>query len=113
MEDEFEGSERHPFRFLFKLAVLAGLVYVAGRFFTQKKREFAGLTESEAHDKLIGKIAPKFGDEAANEIAGQVIPKLKEKGFIKPDPIDEGSPDEKAGPASDEKEEAADTVAND
>ena len=103
MEDEHEDSERHPFRFLFKLAVLTGLVYVAGRFFTQKKREFAGLTESEAHDKLVEKIGPKFGDEAANEIAGQVIPKLKEKGFIKPDPTEGSahSTDEKAEQTSD------------
>lgn len=87
MERKAEADEgRHPFRFLFKLAVFAGLVYFAGRFATQKKREFAGLTETQAREKLVSKIGPKFGDDAAQEIASQVIPKLVDRGLVKPDP---------------------------
>jgi len=86
MERKVEVAEdRHPFRFLFKLAVFGGLIYFAGRFAAQKKEEFAGLTETQAREKLVSKIGPKFGDEAAEEIASQVIPKLVDRGLVKPD----------------------------
>lgn len=92
--------DRHPFRFLMKLAIFAALVYGAGRLVSVKKGEFADLTESEARDKLVDKISPKVGDETAGEIADKVIPKLRERGMIKPDPVQQGgsdSADEVAG----------------
>lgn len=82
-------NERHVFRALFKLAILTGLVFLAGRFIAQKKNEYANLTESQARDKLIDSIAPTVGDETAEDIADQVIPKLKDRGLIKPDPVEE------------------------
>lgn len=100
---------RRPIRFLFKFAVFFGMVYVLGRFVARKKGEFAGLTESAARDKLIEKMAPKVGDDTAAEIADQVIPKLRSRGLIKPDPIDEAS-DEIEQAAADAIEEAADKV---
>lgn len=80
-----QGKERHPFRFLFKLAAFAGLIYLAGRFFTEVKDEYSDLTESQAREKFMEKMAPRVGDENASEIADQVIPKLKERGLIKED----------------------------
>lgn len=87
--EELEAEERHLFRFLVKLAVVVAVVYVAVRFLTDKKNEFADLTESEARDKLVEKMSSMVGDETANEIADQVVPKLKDRGLIKPDPAED------------------------
>lgn len=85
MEDSIDTVERHPLRFLLKLAIFAGLVYAAGRLVAQKKDEYMGLTESEARSKFVQRAGPRIGDDTAAEIADQVIPKLKEKGFVKAD----------------------------
>lgn len=92
MEESIDTVERHPFRFLVKLAIFVGLVYVAGRLVAQKKDEYIGLTESEARSKFISKAGPRIGEDTAGEIADQVIPKLKEKGFVKAD--EESKPDD-------------------
>lgn len=123
---EIEETERHPFRFLLKLAVFAGLVYAAGRFLAQKKDEYAGLTESQARDKFMEKMGPRIGEENATEIADQVIPKLKDSGLIKADPMDAAAEnakaavedvaeaaDEKSDEASDKVSEAVDSVVKD
>lgn len=110
MTEEIEIiDERHPFRFMFKFVVFVGLLYVAGRFLAQKKNEYSGLTESQARSKFVDTVGPKVGDDTAEEIADQVIPKLKEKGLIKPDPVKEAA--EAAADAMDEAaEESADKV---
>jgi hypothetical protein len=76
-------------------------VYAAGRLVAQKKDEYMGLTESEARSKFIQKAGPRIGDDTAEEIADQVIPKLKERGFVK---ADEELQDEE--PAPDEEPES-------
>ena len=91
IEDIESEDQRHPIRFMIKFLVFAGLLYAAGRFLAQKKNEFADLTESEAKEKLVDKISPRLGDETAEEIAEQVIPKLKDRGLVKPDPMDAAS----------------------
>jgi hypothetical protein len=93
---ELEEADRHPIRFLIKLAAFVGLLYAVGRFLAQKKDEYAGLTESEARDKFMDKMAPRVGEDQAAEIADQVIPKLKERGLIKSDPKDATAADAKA-----------------
>jgi hypothetical protein len=125
-EFEVEIDRRHPFRFLIKLGTFLGLVYVAGRFVARKKEEYAGLTESEAHERLVEKIKPKLGDDTAEEIADQVIPKLKKGGFLKPGPIEKAVDQVKetaskvadaakttAEAASDKVAEAVDSVVKD
>lgn len=102
-------DERHPFRFLVKFAVFAGLLFVAGRFLAQKKDEYADLTESEAREKLVDKMAPRVGDDTAEEIADQVIPKLKDRGLIKADPM-EAAADKVVDTAKNAKKKAADAV---
>lgn len=82
---EIEGKERHPFRFLFKLAFYGGLIYLVSRFVAEKKDEYAGMTESQARDKFMEKMGPRIGDDNASEIANQVIPKLKERGLLEQD----------------------------
>jgi hypothetical protein len=112
MDHEIEVSERHPFRFLVKLMLLVGVVYFASRFVAEQKKEFSGLTESEARSKLVDKIGSKIGDDTANEIADQVIPKLKEKGFVKADPAEKVADVAKAAAkeVADAAEDAADKV---
>lgn len=125
-EFEVETEGRHPIRFLIKLATFLGLAYVAGRFIAQKKDEYAGLTESEARERLVGKIKPRLGDDTAEEIADQVIPKLKERGFLKDGPAESAAEKvkktagkaadvakEKAGEVSDKVAEAVDSVVKD
>lgn len=113
---EIEAAERHMFRTMIRFAILAGLLFFAARFLAQKKNEYADLTESEARDKLIETISPKVGDDTANEIADQVIPKLKDRGLIKSDPMDGVADDVKetvadtADTAEDNVDDAADTV---
>ncbi len=87
---EIEGKERHPFRFLFKLAFYAGLIYLVSRFIAEKKDEYAGLTESEAREKFMEKMGPRIGEDNASEVADQVIPKLRERGLLKADSAETG-----------------------
>jgi len=109
---------RHPIRFIVKLAAFVGVLYTAGRFLAQKKNEYADLTESQARDKIVEKMTPRVGDETASEIAEQVIPKLKKRGLIKADPMEEAADDiaaaaDDAVKAMDEGvEKAADKVAD-
>lgn len=112
---EVEIDERHPFRFLLKFAIFVGVLYMTGRFFAQKKNEYADLTESEARDKFVGKMAPRVGDDTATEIADQVIPKLKERGLIKADPTESGDDADAAEKNADQDEvsEAVDSVVKD
>lgn len=76
---------RRPFRFLFKLAVFAGILATAGRFLVTKKEEYAGLTEAEARNRMEAKLTPRFGDEKAKEITDQVIPVLSDRGLFRSD----------------------------
>jgi hypothetical protein len=87
MTEEAE-AKGHPIRSLLKLAVVVGLVYAVGRFLIEKKEEYADLTESEARQKLIDKIGPRIGESSAAEIADQVIPKLRERGLVRPDLVE-------------------------
>ena len=108
MEKKAE-KERHPFRFLFKFLVFAGILYVAGRFLQQKKAEYYGISESEARVKIETKLGPRMGEDKAAEMADQIIPKLKEKGVIKADePHDVVEAAEAADEVVEEAAEAAD-----
>jgi hypothetical protein len=115
--EEVEVDESHPFRTLVKFAVIVGLLYGAGRFLAQKKDEFAGLTESQARSKLMEKMGPRVGEDTAAEIADQVIPKLRDKGLIKSDPMEavtddlEKAADDLANAVDQKMDEAADKVA--
>ena len=87
------GSRRHPFRFLFKFALFVGLITLIGKVVAAKKEQFVGLTESEVRAKFEAKLGERLGTDAATEIANKVIPKLKAKGIIKADPVEEAADD--------------------
>ena len=80
-----EEKQRHPFRFMFKIAALGAVLYFTGRILAQKKEEYYGLSESEARAKLQEKLGPRIGDDSAAEVADQVIPRLKKRGIITAD----------------------------
>lgn len=111
MSEEIEvADERHPIRFLVKLVIFLGLLYVAGKFLNDKKNEYSDLTESEARSKFIETVSPRVGEETAEEIADQVIPKLKERGLLKADPMDAAA--EGVKEAAEEAKQAADDVSD-
>ena len=78
-------GRRRPFRFLFRLAVFGGIIAAAVRFLVTKKEEYAGLTESEARERMQSKLTPRFGEEKAKEITDQVIPVLADRGIFRPE----------------------------
>jgi hypothetical protein len=84
-----EDKERHVFRSLFKLAIIAALVAFAVRMAVEKKKEFSGLTETEARVKLEEKLSPRLGEETAADVAETVVEKLKGRGILAEDPIAE------------------------
>jgi hypothetical protein len=88
-----DTAKRHPFRFLFKLVLLVGGVAALSKVVATKKKEYYGLTESEARAKFQSKLGPRIGEEKAAEVVDQVIPRLKDKGMIKPDPMEQAVSD--------------------
>lgn len=108
MAEEVE-KERHPFRFLLKLGFLAAFLFFAAKLIMLKKDEYYGLTESEARTKITERLAKRVGLEKANEVADQVIPLLKDRGVVKPDPVSEAASD-LADAMADAQDEFADVV---
>ncbi len=87
------GKDRHPLRFLFKFALFVGFLALITKVVASKKDEYYGITESEARMKFESKLGPRIGEDKATEIADQVIPKLKEKGVIVADPVEDDADD--------------------
>lgn len=107
-----KAKDRHPLRFLFKVVVLGAFVYFAGRLVMMKKDEYYGLTESEARSKITDKIGKRVGADKANEVADQVIPLLKDRGVVKPDPVSEAASNlaDEMSAAQDNIDDAVDQV---
>jgi hypothetical protein len=101
--DMTEAKKRHPFRFLFKFLLFIGAMTAISKFMAERKKDFYGLTESEARAKFEAKLGPRIGEDKASAVADQVIPRLKEKGVIKSDA---------EGAVDDAKEAAADATEN-
>ncbi|MFO7299747.1 MAG: hypothetical protein DIU67_006105 [Actinomycetes bacterium] len=80
-----EEGRRRPLRFLLRLAVFGGIVTAVVRFLATKKEEYAGLTESEARERMQAKLTPRFGEDKAKEITDQVIPVLADRGIFRPE----------------------------
>lgn len=76
-------KESHPIRFLFKLLIVFGVLAALVKFLSDKKDEYAGLTETEARARMEAKLAARFGEDKATEIADQVIPVLADRGMFK------------------------------
>jgi hypothetical protein len=74
----------------------------------ERKKDFYGLTESEARAKFEAKLGPRIGEEKAAAVADQVIPRLKEKGVIRSDA--EGAVQDAKEAASDATEKIVDVT---
>ena len=98
-------KKRHPFRFLFKFLLFIGATAAVTKFMAERKKDFYGLTESEARAKFEAKLGPRIGEDKAAAVADQVIPRLKEKGVIKSDA--EGAVDDAKKAAADATEKVA------
>jgi len=82
-------DESHVFRTLFKVLVVVGIVAAITKFMSDRRRDFYGLTESEARAKFESKLGPIIGDDRASDVADQVIPRLKETGVLIEDAMDD------------------------
>jgi hypothetical protein len=82
-------DESHTFRTLFKVLVVVGIVAAITKFMSDRRRDFYGLTESEARAKFESKLGPIIGDDRASDVADQVIPRLKETGVLIEDAMDD------------------------
>lgn len=107
-----EEAESHIFRRLFKLALFAAVIGFVARFVATKKKEYTGLTVSEAKAKVEEKLAPRLGEDTAADVADSVVEKLKERGIVVDDPLSEAVDDIKsaAGDVTDEIVDAADEL---
>jgi|GEM_PF-2763229 len=81
-------DESHAFRTLFKILLVVGVVAAITKFMSDRRKDFYGLTESEARAKFESKLGPIIGDDRASDVADQVIPRLKETGVLVEDAMD-------------------------
>jgi hypothetical protein len=107
-------TESHPFRTFLKFLLAIGVIAAIARVVASKKDEYYGLTESEARAKFESKLGPRIGEDKASEMADQVIPRLKDTGLIKADPMEEAVAEVKdsAAKAGDAMKDAADNAAD-
>ncbi len=82
-------DESHAFRTLFRILLVVGIVAAITKFMSDRRRDFYGLTESEARAKFESKLGPIIGDDRASDVADQVIPRLKETGVLIEDAMDD------------------------
>jgi hypothetical protein len=83
-----EEQDRHPFRFLVKFLVIAGVLAAITRVMASKRAEYVGLSDSEAKAKFEEQLGPWIGDEKAADLAEQVVPKLKDAGVFDANPTE-------------------------
>ncbi len=81
-------DESHAFRTLLKVLLVVGVVAAITKFMSDRRKDFYGLTESEARAKFESKLGPIIGDDRASDVADQVIPRLKETGVLVEDAMD-------------------------
>jgi gas vesicle protein len=108
-------DESHVFRTLLKVLLVVGIISAIAKFLSDRRRDFYGLTESEARAKFESKLGPIIGEDRAAEVADQVIPRLKESGVLEPDFVDKKveNAKNKASDLADEVSDKAKEVADD
>jgi hypothetical protein len=80
-------DESHFFRTLFKVLLAVGAVAAITKFMSDRRKDFYGLSESEARAKFESKLGPIIGEDRASDVADQVIPRLKETGVLIEDAV--------------------------
>jgi gas vesicle protein len=111
-------DESHVFRTLLKVLLVVGIISAIAKFLSDRRRDFYGLTESEARAKFESKLGPIIGEDRAAEVADQVIPRLKESGVLEPDGMEKMADKAKdaasdlADDVSDKAKDVADDVSD-
>jgi hypothetical protein len=107
-------DESHVFRTLFRFLLVIGIISAIAKFLSDRRKDFYGLTESEARAKFESKLGPIIGEERATEVADQVIPRLKESGVLEPDAMDKAADKAKdmASDVADDMSDAAKDMAD-
>ena len=107
-------DESHVFRTLFRFLLVVGIISAIAKFLSDRRKDFYGLTESEARAKFESKLGPIIGEERATEVADQVIPRLKESGVLEPDAMDKAADKAKdmASDVADDMSDAAKDMAD-
>jgi len=106
--------ERHPFRFLVKFLIIAGVLAAIARVMASKRAEYVGLTDAEAKAKFEEQLGPWIGEDKAAEMAEQVVPKLKDAGLFDANPTEKamGNVKDAAGKTADAVKDTAKKATN-
>jgi hypothetical protein len=64
------------------LAVVAGIVAGAVRMISMQKKQWQGLSESEARAKIDAKLPAKIPVEKRAEVTDKIVGAMKEKGVL-------------------------------
>jgi len=76
---------------LFRLAVLAGIAFLVYKAMTEK-RNWTGLTETEARAKLNEKLSARVSAERLDRMTDQIVDKMRSRGVLRTEPaVDNGS----------------------
>ena len=70
---------------LFRLALLAALAFGIMKMLEEKKN-WEGLTEDEARDKLNEKLSPRVPAEKLEQVTDQIVTQMKARGVLRTEP---------------------------
>lgn len=70
---------------LFRLALLAAIAFAIYKMLEEKKN-WEGLTEDEARDKLNEKLGTRVPAEKLDQVTDQIVGKMKARGVIRAEP---------------------------
>ncbi len=70
---------------LFRLALLAALVFGIYKLMEEKKN-WTGLTEDEAREKLNTKLSPRVPPEKLEQVTDQIVDQMKARGVLRTEP---------------------------
>ena len=70
---------------LFRLALLAGVAFGAVKLMEEKKN-WTGLTEDEARQKLNTKLSARVPAEKLEQVTDQIVDQMKARGVLRTEP---------------------------
>ena len=70
---------------LFRLALLGALVFGIYKLMEEKKN-WTGLTEDEAREKLNTRLSPRVPPEKLAQVTDQIVDQMKARGVLRTEP---------------------------
>jgi len=67
---------------LFKILIVVGLVAGAAKLMEAQKKEWQGLTETQARAKIDAKLPSKMPGEKRAEVTDKIVGAMKDKGVL-------------------------------